>query len=213
MKKLTKSTVLGIVLIAIFAPIIIVNLVIVFKGIIKPTEVPTVFGIAPLVVDSDSMAINRGERNGAFNKGDLIFSKKVNPDTLEKGDIITYYDKNGDIVTHRIFNKYNDDNTRITYNMEPAFETKGDHANGVDVIPESNVIGKYIGRMPLMGSVSKFLKSPIGAILVIGIPIGLVLLYDYLSKQKDNNGALAKIAELEAQLAAKEESEQTNTKE
>ena len=39
-KKISKQTIIGIILIAIFLPIIVVNMVIVIKGAVNPTKFP-----------------------------------------------------------------------------------------------------------------------------------------------------------------------------
>ena len=126
-KKFSISSldILGIALIVLFLPIIIINLVLVIKGAVNPDEVPMVFDSAPLIVISDSMTIDEEAGTGAFNKGDLIIVKRVNPDDLDKGDIITYVSKEGDIITHRITDVFVDSETG-----ERTFETKGDASPG-----------------------------------------------------------------------------------
>ena len=102
-KKLSVENIVGIVLIAVFLPVIIFNMVIVIKGFVDPNNVPTVGGFAPLIVGSDSMTkIDSAENGGAFNKGDMIIIKEVKADSLKVKDIITYVDKNGAVITHRI---------------------------------------------------------------------------------------------------------------
>ena len=102
-KKLSVENIVGIVLIAVFLPVIIFNMVIVIKGFVDPNNVPTVGGFAPLIVGSDSMTkIDSADNGGAFNKGDMIIIKEVKADSLKVKDIITYVDENGAVITHRI---------------------------------------------------------------------------------------------------------------
>ena len=79
--QLTPLNIIGIILIAVCLPLIIIDLIFVFKAAANPDQVPMVFNGALLTIDSDSMTITRGEDgkiiNGAFNKGDLIYIKKV----------------------------------------------------------------------------------------------------------------------------------------
>ena len=106
-RKLSIENIVGIVLIAVFLPVIIFNMIIVIKGYTDPNNVPTVAGIAPLVVGSDSMSKHpEADNGGAFNKGDIIVIKKVDASSLEEKDIITYIYQN-DIITHRIVEVYN----------------------------------------------------------------------------------------------------------
>ena len=105
--KLSTENIVGIVLIAVFLPVIIFNMVIVIKGWISPNTVPTFMGIAPLVVGSDSMTLSdEAENGGAFNKGDIIFIKNTDINNIKEKDIITYIYQ-GDIITHRVIEVYN----------------------------------------------------------------------------------------------------------
>ena len=58
-KKLTKLDIIGIVLTIIFLPIIIINMTLVIKGMVNPSELPMVFNRAPLIVVSESMTIEK----------------------------------------------------------------------------------------------------------------------------------------------------------
>lgn len=194
-KKLTTLNIVGIILIVIFLPIIMINLTIVIKGWAKPEEVPMVFNTAPLIVISDSMTIDKKADTGAFNKGDLIFVKKVDPTTLKVGDIITYIsnDKEGSIITHRIVSIYEDG----------SFETKGDYSPGYDRDPvkHNQVVGKYTGRIAGAGDLAMFFQSPAGVIVLIGVPLLAILVVDFFQKRKENDQVSSEKAELEAELA------------
>lgn len=194
-KKLTTLNIVGIILIVIFLPIIMINLTIVVKGLAKPEEVPMVFNTAPLIVISDSMTIDKKAGTGAFNKGDLIFVKKVDPKTLEVGDIITYIsnDEEGSIITHRIVSIYEDG----------SFETKGDYSPGYDRDPVKyeQVVGKYTGRVAGAGDMAMFFQTPTGVIVLIGVPLVAILVVDFFQKRKENDQVSSEKAELEAELA------------
>lgn len=196
-KKLTPLNIVGIILIVIFLPIILINMIIVIKGAIHPDKVPMVFNTAPLVVVSDSMTIDKEAGTGAFNKGDLIIIKKVNPSTLKKGDIVTYMTKDGEVVTHRIIELVE------TKNGEPAFETKGDASVGVDyyAVTYDQIVGIYQSRIPDIGKFAEFMQKPMGILIVLGIPILIFLIADVIIRRKEKDSANNKTAELEAELA------------
>lgn len=103
-RSLSTENIIGIVLIAIFFPIIIFNMSLFIKGIVDPSNIPMIFGHAPLIVESDSMSKNDvSYKGGAFNKGDLIIIRKVAiEDLVVDEDIITYVDDYGKLVTHRL---------------------------------------------------------------------------------------------------------------
>src|SRR5699024_6401419 len=67
------------------------------------------FGIQILIVSSNSM-------KPEFQKNDIIIIKEEKEYNI--GDIVTFIDKEGNLVTHRIIEKY-----------ENAFYTKGDNNN------------------------------------------------------------------------------------
>lgn len=205
-KKTTLLNIVGMILIVIFLPIIIVNMIIVIKGAIHPDQVPMVLNCAPLVVVSDSMTIDKKSGTGAFNKGDLIIIKKIDPSLLKKDDIITYMTKDGEVVTHRIIEFVE------TKSGEPAFETKGDASTGVDyyAVTYNQIVGIYQSRIPGVGKIAEFMQKPIGILLVLGIPILIYLIADVIIKKKEKDCANQKTIELEAELArlkAQEDSE------
>ena len=194
-KKLSTLNIVGIILIAIFLPIIAVNLTIVIKGWTNPEEIPMVFDTAPLIVISDSMTIDKKNDTGAFNKGDLIFVKRIDPTTLKVGDIITYIsnDKVGSIITHRIVSIYEDG----------TFETKGDYSPGYDRDPvkHDQVVGIYTGRIARAGDLALFFQKPVGVIVLLGVPLVAILALDFFQKRKENDKVSSEKAELEAELA------------
>ncbi len=102
-QRMSTENIVGLVLICVCVPLIIFNMVVFLMSIINPRQVPMPLGVAPIVVGSNSMSIREDALNGgAFNKGDLIFIRKVKVEKLKVGDIITF-DNGKDITTHRIF--------------------------------------------------------------------------------------------------------------
>ena len=217
-KKLTKLDILGIILTVVFLPIIIINMTLVIKGMLKPEEVPMIFNRAPLIVISDSMTIDKNAGTGEFNKNDLIIIKKVDPATLEKGDVITYKGKDGDIITHRITDLITD---KVDGQEVPAFETKGDYSPGYDFYPVKydQVIGEYQFRLPRLGGIAMFLQTPAGVIVILLIPVLIVFAVDFFIKRKQQQSSNSKNAELEAEIArlkalqAQQETKEENTEE
>ena len=89
------------------------------------------FGIQILIVSSNSM-------KPEFQKNDIIIIKEEKEYNI--GDIVTFIDKEGNLVTHRIIEKY-----------ENAFYTKGDNNNTKDEskISYSEISGKVIFTIKL----------------------------------------------------------------
>ena len=100
---------------------------------------------------------------------------------LKEGDIITYVAKDGSIVTHRIFLKGTTEDKNAS-----AFVMKGDYNTSIDQDPISynQVVGLYKGRIAGIGGVANFLQSPIGVIVVLGLPLACILIIDLIKKKK-----------------------------
>ena len=134
-----------------------------------------IFGMRCYIVLSDSMSATD------FSAGDLVLVKKVDPTTLEVGDIIAYQSQNtenyGATVTHKIRAKAVDENGN------PGFITYGT-TTGVDdatVVTFPFILGKYQTSLPKVGTFFQFLKTPQGYIICILIPFLLLILYQGLN--------------------------------
>ncbi len=131
--------------------------------------VPSIFGIEFFSIQTDSMS-------PFLEPGDLVVGKEVkDKTTLKVKDVITYWTViNGERVlnTHRIEAIYDGGNFRI-------FETKGDNQNSVDpmTVHETEVVGKYMFKIPRLGKAFDYLQTSTGFLLVIVIPVFLFFLY------------------------------------
>ncbi|MCL1952799.1 MAG: signal peptidase I [Oscillospiraceae bacterium] len=168
----------GIALIAVLLPVMLVNLTLIIKSYARPEEVPSVFGVSPLIVESGSMAPE-------ILVDDLIFVKKVNADDLQADEIIAFQPLGEKVVvTHRIVELRTEEDGRT------VFVTKGDANNVADSDPceKYQVVGRYIGRLAGVGRIALFLKEPLGMILCVAVPLALFLLYDVLRRVIYNRG-------------------------
>ena len=134
-----------------------------------------IFGVRCYIVLSDSMSATD------FSAGDLVLVKKVDPTTLQEGDIIAYQSQNsenyGATVTHKIRAKTTD------ASGNPGFITYGT-TTGVDdetVVTYPFILGKYQLALPNVGTFFQFLKTPQGYIVCILIPFLLLILYQGLN--------------------------------
>lgn len=174
-KKDIATLVLIIVVSILLIPMLCVNVTLIVKGSIHKDQLPSVFGVAPLAVETGSMA---GDKPDSFNEGALIFVKLLDDEqkqNLKEGDIVTY--KTSDIyVTHRIImvNKDNEDKIKSVI-------TQGDANNGNDgEILLENIVGVCTKSIEGLGSFTLFLQTPIGTLVFVGIPIVLFIIYDIL---------------------------------
>ena len=131
----------------------------------------SLFGYKAFTVRTDSMKATD------FDAGDLVFTKPVDPATLVEGDIIAFISQDdefyGEVITHKIRSK------TVDANGNEAFVTYGTTTGDNDKTPVAYayVLGKYIGKIPNVGTFFMFLKQPIGYILCIFIPFLLLIIY------------------------------------
>lgn len=110
---------------------------------------------------------------------DVVVTKKVDAEKLKEGDVITFASADsrflGTIITHRIIKK-NPPSETEGY----TFQTRGDNNNVADsaLVPENNIFGKVILKIPKLGYLQEFLASRGGWIIVILIPCLTVISYD-----------------------------------
>ena len=192
-------TVLGVILCVILVPIIIINCTLILKQFINEDEVPSVGGVFPMIVLTDSMA-------GTFNSGSLLVCTTVNAEDVKVGDIICYYDPAGNgttTTTHRVSEVTTDDSGEIN------FVTKGDANNTEDKlhVPASKLVGRYSFHFEGLGNLALFMQTTPGLIIFVLLPIIVLVAYDVVRRRmwdkKQSASTDAMKAELEALRAEK----------
>ena len=108
----------------------------------------SVFGYRAFIVLSDSM------KKTDFDAGDLVLIKRVDPTTLQPGDIIAYTSQNS---ANYGATTDTDDETVVTYPY---------------------VLGKYTGHIPGVGTFFNFLKTTPGYIVCILVPFVLLIVME-----------------------------------
>ena len=117
------------------------------------------------------LTVLSGSMEPAIHVGSIVAIRPAKDYKI--GDVITF----GEIgqakvpITHRI-------NDIKIEGGQPVYITKGDANNAPDTdeAPYSSVDGKMLFSVPLLGYALSFLKKPVGFILIIIIPAGLVVL-------------------------------------
>ena len=213
-KSTLKSRILtgvGIALCVILIPMLIINCTLLIKGWTNKDEVPSLFGYAPMIVLTDSMV---GNNEDNFNGGDLIFVKTVKPEEVKKGDVISFFDPQGNgtsITSHRVVEV-------LKENGEISFKTKGDNNNTEDKlpVPAKNLAGVYTGfKIVGAGQVAMFMQTPWGLIVCVVVPILLLIGWDALRRarynKKHDEDKDALLAELEELRRLKAEGSEAQT--
>jgi signal peptidase len=130
-----------------------------FGGLIFIIAALLFLGSARIVV-SDSMA-------PSFRAGDLVLLEPIK-DMISPGMVITY-DFQGKQITHRVVEVVGD-----------MLVTKGDNNQEIDPwqVPLTDVVGKPDVRIPYAGYLLEFVKSPIGFLVLIILPICIIVVIE-----------------------------------
>ena len=128
-----------------------------------------VISILPITGNYKIKVVLSGSMEPAIKTGSIVVIKPV--DIYKISDVITFgKDTKKDIpTTHRITG------TRVV-SGEMIFTTKGDANNGDDSQEVKNdaVIGKVLFSVPYIGFLIDFAKKPMGFILLIIVPCGII---------------------------------------
>ena len=174
-----------IALTAILLPIFIINLTLTIRSSMDKTVPASVFGLAPLAVETDSM---KGIEEDSFAGGSLILVRMIGEEEkqqLEVGQIVTFRQQNDDgtyyFVTHRI-TELGEENGAIAYVV-----TRGDR-NTIDdgATAITDVLGVCVASVPGLGSAVLFLQTPWGLLLCIGVPVVAYIVYDVVRIARRN---------------------------
>ena len=187
-------TIVGIVLCVILIPILLINCTLIVKSFINKDEVPRIGKTMPLIVLTDSMYPE-------IKSGDVIVCREVDPEDIEVGDVISFYDPAGNgtsVVTHKVIEIVEEDGERL-------FRTRGTNNNTDDRLPvhEDKVIAEYTGtRIPAAGNIAIFMQSTAGLIVCVIVPIVLFVGYDILRRRLYEKNKADDVEALKAELEA-----------
>lgn len=168
--------VLRIALMAVVAVVIGVNVYLWNARSLMGNTMPMPFGYGCAVVLSGSM-------EPVLQVDDLIFVKAQ--EDFQVGDIVVFQD-GASLTVHRLI--FIDEQTAVT---------KGDANNAEDEpIAADQLIGCVVGRLSKMGIVTRFLKTPVGVLLLLG---GALLLTEMSFRSEHKEGD-QKVEQLKAEI-------------
>ena len=133
---------------------------------------------APRLAGMKTYVVISGSMEPAIPVGSMVYSKAVDPQTLETGDVIVFYRSDvtqggggtADIIpiTHRVV---------VNDTAAGEITTKGDANENRDIskVTYNNVEGKMIFHIPRLGFIAAPLSSTIGK-----ISVALIILAGYL---------------------------------
>ena len=182
----------------ILIPLLLINCILMIKSFSNKNEVPDIGGIFPMVILTDSM-------NPQLFSGDLIICRKTDAGEIKTGDVICFYDPEGNgttTVTHRVTEMITEEDGSL------AWKTKGDANNTEDEEPvrRENLAGVYCLRLPGLGNTAMFMQSTQGMVICVVCPLLLMAVYDLIcrrieerEKKKDTEALLAELDVLRAE--------------
>lgn len=130
-----------------------------------------------LVGAEHSLITQSGSMEPAIGIGSLTFIDDTPPREIVVGDVITFKDDDGDLITHRVVEIHR-------AGQSFRFRTKGDANAGVDPDPvyRSAYVGKVmewpvigLATVPLAGYVFDFATTRTGWIVLVVVPVVLLI--------------------------------------
>ncbi len=127
---------------------------------ILPNQTIKVFGFKPYVVITNSM-------EPEINVHDIVIVKRFDAAELEVDDIITFmadinYDGTKEVVTHYIYAITENAQGDLIFQTRRYFENPDDYTADTWFLTESEILGQYSFRIPKIGVLVLFLRSPFG---------------------------------------------------
>jgi signal peptidase len=115
--------------------------------------------VLPLITGGSALAVLSGSMTPGLPVGAMVFTRPVDPATLEAGDVVTFQRRpdGPELVTHRVI-------AVDTASGSPVFTTQGDANNAPDLdpVPASAIRGKLWFSVAEMGRTAAILHSPQG---------------------------------------------------
>lgn len=184
-------SVIGTIFCLVFGTIFLFNMSIIMQGSKDPSKPPSIFGITPMTINTDSMS---GKAAGHIESGDLILSKKIDINLLKEGDVISYMDGKN-MLTHRIV-KIDSASGRL------ELTTKGDNNFAIDksVATSDNLIGICTARIPKLGKFIMFLCKPLGVLIFVTIPLCFYIINDMIKKSKSRYSNSKREARMKSEI-------------
>lgn len=114
----------------------------------------------PPAIGWEQRTVLTGSMEPEIPVGSMIYVAPADPAELAEGDVVTFENESGDIVTHRV------ESNRA---VEGELITKGDANEGEDLapVPYSAVRGKVVLAVPYLGDVLGALASPVGKVYLL----------------------------------------------
>lgn len=124
-----------------------------------------------------------GSMEPAIQTGSIVVARPVAPGEIHEGDVIMFASLAGhSLTTHRVIKvEERSDGFR--------FSTKGDANKNADITPvvPSQLVGMIVLTVPYLGYLISFIKTPLGLILCLGVPLAILIISELLNILRSQN--------------------------
>jgi len=117
--------------------------------------------------DYDARIVRSESMKPALEIGDVVVTGPVSTIEQVKPGMIISFLRGTEVVAHRVVSV-----------SEEGIVTRGDAVEDVDrwLVPFSDVKGRYLLRVPYLGFIAKFIRTPLGWGLVVILPAALLIM-------------------------------------
>lgn len=140
--------------------------------------------VAPLLVNIKTYVVTSGSMKPLYPVGSVIYVKNIDPNTIKKNDIITFY-KNGSVATHQVYEIDRQNQEFKTQGINNKDEN-GNIIHDAEPVKFSSLIGKPVFCIPYLGYIVSLIKEPPGIYIVIIVTI-LMLFINYILEKRYPN--------------------------
>lgn len=173
-KKMNKKLIIKKAFKAIVYPVIILilicDIILLIQKIISPNQIASLFGYKAFVISSGSM-------EPTLNTGDIVITKQIKQDQIQKQDIITFV-KDEYTITHRIVDI-------VEENGKTYYQTKGDNNNtsDADLVKYEEIEGVYVFKINSIGNIVVYAQNTTAVLIII---ICVIYIMYRISSRKDD---------------------------
>lgn len=173
-KKMNRKLIIKKAFKAIVYPVIILilicDIILLIQKIISPNQIASLFGYKAFVISSGSM-------EPTLNTGDIVITKQIKQDQIQKQDIITFV-KDEYTITHRIVDI-------VEENGNTYYQTKGDNNNtsDADLVKYEEIEGVYVLKINSIGNIVVYAQNTTAVLIII---ICVIYIMYRISSRKDD---------------------------
>lgn len=142
-----------------------------FVVVVATIAIVAVIGVVAPVVGLRPFVIRGSSMEPAIPRGALVLSTEGADRAIVAGDVVSFREANGTIVTHRV--------TAVAGTGDATLlTTQGDANASADptALPARRVIGRVAVALPALGFISAMLTMPSGIVSIVLLALGLLVL-------------------------------------